>query len=150
MGRSHAMAWVVPVVAVITMGRREEAVPSCGRSRTSSTAYEGGEPHDTLMVMCRSGGRGAMAVNLLAQAGFKQVYNVTDGMEGDTVEDPEQRVSGPAARERLEEFGPAVDLQGRSGPAGASGETMTDRRSGADVAEFSAIIVLGLIARSYC
>jgi rhodanese-related sulfurtransferase len=44
-------------------------------------------PDDTLLVMCRSGGRGAMAVNLLAAAGFKDVYNITDGMEGDVVTD---------------------------------------------------------------
>jgi rhodanese-related sulfurtransferase len=46
------------------------------------------KPEDTLMVMCRSGGRSAMAVNLLAAAGFKNVYNITDGMEGDAVTDP--------------------------------------------------------------
>ncbi|MFC1688880.1 rhodanese-like domain-containing protein [Pseudomonadota bacterium] len=45
-------------------------------------------PPDTILVMCRSGGRSAMAVNLLAQAGFKNVYNITDGMEGDAVKDP--------------------------------------------------------------
>lgn len=33
--------------------------------------------------MCRSGGRSAAAVNLLAGAGFTNVYNITDGMEGD-------------------------------------------------------------------
>ncbi len=38
--------------------------------------------------MCRSGGRSAMAVNLLAKAGFTNVYNIIDGMEGDTVDDP--------------------------------------------------------------
>ena len=37
--------------------------------------------------MCRSGGRSAIAVNLLAQAGFRNVYNIVDGMEGDTVDD---------------------------------------------------------------
>ena len=41
------------------------------------------------MVMCRSGGRSAMAVNLLAKAGFTNVYNIIDGMEGDAVEDPD-------------------------------------------------------------
>ncbi len=41
------------------------------------------KPDDTLMVTCRSGGRSAIACNLLAQAGFKQVYNIVDGMEGD-------------------------------------------------------------------
>ena len=43
---------------------------------------------DTLLVMCRSGGRGAKAVNALAKAGFVNVYNVIDGMEGDKVDDP--------------------------------------------------------------
>ena len=38
---------------------------------------------DVFMVMCRSGGRSAAAVNILAQAGFKNVYNITDGFEGD-------------------------------------------------------------------
>jgi rhodanese-related sulfurtransferase len=46
------------------------------------------KPNDTLMVMCRSGGRSAIAVNFLAQAGFKHAYNITDGMEGDAVVDP--------------------------------------------------------------
>lgn len=46
------------------------------------------KPDDTLLVTCRSGGRGAMAVNALAKAGFKNVYNITDGVEGDTVQDP--------------------------------------------------------------
>ncbi len=44
---------------------------------------------DTLMLMCRSGGRSAIAVNFLAQAGFKHVYNIVDGMEGDAVDDPD-------------------------------------------------------------
>jgi rhodanese-related sulfurtransferase len=49
---------------------------------------------DTLLVMCRSGDRGAMAVNLLAEAGFKNTYNVIDGMEGDLVKDPESDYDG--------------------------------------------------------
>lgn len=53
-------------------------------SRTSKIA----KPEDTLMVMCRSGGRSAIAVNMLATAGFKYVYNIVDGMEGDLVGDP--------------------------------------------------------------
>jgi len=44
--------------------------------------------------MCRSGGRSAIAVNLLAQAGFKNVYNIVDGMEGDTVEDEQSVFAG--------------------------------------------------------
>jgi rhodanese-related sulfurtransferase len=45
-------------------------------------------PTDTLVAMCRSGGRSALAVNALAQAGFEHVYNVIDGFEGDKVDDP--------------------------------------------------------------
>ena len=45
------------------------------------------KPTDHLYVMCRSGGRSAMAVNELAKAGFTQVYNIVDGMEGDLVDD---------------------------------------------------------------
>jgi rhodanese-related sulfurtransferase len=46
------------------------------------------KPNDTIMVMCRSGGRSAIAVNMLAKAGFKHVHNIVDGMEGDPVGDP--------------------------------------------------------------
>jgi len=45
-------------------------------------------PTDTLLVMCRSGDRSAIAVNALAKAGFVNVYNIIDGMEGDLVDDP--------------------------------------------------------------
>lgn len=46
-------------------------------------------PDDTLMAMCRSGGRSAMAVNQLAQAGFRHVFQILDGMEGDAIDDPD-------------------------------------------------------------
>ena len=46
------------------------------------------EPGEPLLLMCRSGGRSAMAVNLLAQAGYTDAWNITDGMEGDLVKDP--------------------------------------------------------------
>jgi hypothetical protein len=45
-------------------------------------------PNDTLLLTCRSGVRSAMAVNLLAPAGFKNTYNIIDGVEGDKVDDP--------------------------------------------------------------
>lgn len=54
-----------------------------------SWAKEWFSPNDTLLVMCRSGGRSALAVNQLLKAGFKDVYNIIDGMEGDMVKDPE-------------------------------------------------------------
>ena len=46
------------------------------------------KPDDTILCMCRSGGRSAAAVNMLAEAGFEKVYTITDGMEGDKVQDP--------------------------------------------------------------
>jgi rhodanese-related sulfurtransferase len=49
---------------------------------------------DVLFVMCKSGGRSAFAVNLLAQAGFQNAYSVTDGFEGDKVKDPESYFKG--------------------------------------------------------
>ncbi|MBZ5856075.1 rhodanese-like domain-containing protein [Flavihumibacter profundi] len=52
------------------------------------------KPGDTVMVMCRSGGRSAIAVNMLAKAGFTKAYNIVDGMEGDTVNDPASVFNG--------------------------------------------------------
>jgi rhodanese-related sulfurtransferase len=50
--------------------------------------------NDIILVTCRSGGRSAMAVNMLAEAGFKNVYNITDGIEGDLVTAPESVFQG--------------------------------------------------------
>jgi rhodanese-related sulfurtransferase len=52
------------------------------------------KPSSTLLVTCRSGERGAMAVNALAKAGFTNVYNITDGVEGEKVKDPESVFEG--------------------------------------------------------
>ncbi len=49
---------------------------------------------DTIMIMCRSGARSAASVNALAKAGFKNVYTITDGFEGDKVKDPESAYHG--------------------------------------------------------
>lgn len=43
--------------------------------------------NQTLLLMCRSGNRTAKAANLLAKAGYKKVYNIYDGFEGDKVKD---------------------------------------------------------------
>jgi rhodanese-related sulfurtransferase len=42
---------------------------------------------DTIFVMCRSGGRSASSVNIMAKAGFINVYNIIDGFEGDSIKD---------------------------------------------------------------
>ena len=49
---------------------------------------------DTVLVTCRSGGRSALAVNFMAKLGYKNVYNITDGFEGDTINDPESLYHG--------------------------------------------------------
>ncbi len=51
-------------------------------------------PDDTLLVTCRSGGRAAMAINMLTAAGFTKAYNILDGMEGDKVHDPDSVFDG--------------------------------------------------------
>lgn len=42
---------------------------------------------DTLVLMCRSGQRSAVAANKLAEAGFSNVYSMVDGFEGEKVAD---------------------------------------------------------------
>ena len=54
-------------------------------------------PNDTILVMCRSGHRSAAAINRMAAIGFKNVYNIHDGFEGDKVADQ----SSPAFGKRM-------------------------------------------------
>ena len=51
-------------------------------------------PDDTILTMCRSGGRSAFAINMLAKVGFAKMYNIIDGFEGDKVDDPESVFHG--------------------------------------------------------
>ena len=39
--------------------------------------------NDRVILVCRSGERSARAADVLAKAGFTQVYNVVEGFEGD-------------------------------------------------------------------
>ncbi|MGC1452377.1 MAG: rhodanese-like domain-containing protein [Candidatus Sulfotelmatobacter sp.] len=59
-----------------------------------SRVKEVAKPEDTIMVTCRSGGRSAIAVNLLAKAGFEHVYQIIDGVEGDAIDDPDSVFQG--------------------------------------------------------
>ncbi len=49
---------------------------------------------DTILVICRSGGRSAAAVNRLAEEGFRNAYSILDGFEGDMVTDPASYYNG--------------------------------------------------------
>jgi rhodanese-related sulfurtransferase len=89
------MAWVIPLLAVTyEWDEKTKQFPARPLPDFVDRVRKVASPQDVLLVMCRSGGRGAVAVNLLAQAGFKQVYNITDGMEGDSVDDPESVFQG--------------------------------------------------------
>jgi rhodanese-related sulfurtransferase len=83
------MAWKIPVVTQsYEWDAEKQQFPMRLLADFVVRVQKAAHPDDTLLVMCRSGGRSAMAVNLLAQAGFTQVYNIIDGVEGDTVKDP--------------------------------------------------------------
>ena len=85
-----AMAWKIPIAAQTYEWDTEKGkFPMKLLPDFVSRVSEVAKPGDTIMVTCRSGGRSAIAVNLLAKAGFTNVYNIIDGMEGDTVDDPE-------------------------------------------------------------
>ena len=87
----HAeMAWNIPVAFVTyhrKAGKFEYAVKP--NPHFVADVKKIARPTDTLLVTCRSGGRSAIAVNMLAAAGFTNVHNIVDGMEGDKVTDRE-------------------------------------------------------------
>ncbi len=96
----HAeMAWNIPV-AFVEYQRKDGKTEYGARPNLDFVAEvkKLTQPTDTLLLMCRSGGRSAMAVNKLAAVGFKNVYNITDGFEGDKVEDPESVFFGKRMR----------------------------------------------------
>ena len=49
---------------------------------------------DIVVLICRSGDRSSRAVNRLAEDGFKRVYTVADGFEGDMSKDGRRNVNG--------------------------------------------------------
>ncbi len=89
------MAWNVPVafVSYKREGGKFTYAPQMNAAFVDQVR-EIAQPGDVLLVTCRSGGRSAMGVNQLAAAGFTNVYNIVDGVEGDTVNDPESVYHG--------------------------------------------------------
>jgi rhodanese-related sulfurtransferase len=57
------------------------------------------QPTDTILVMCRSGHRSAKTVDKLTKAGFKNVYNISDGFEGDKVKDKNDPTFGKRTKD---------------------------------------------------
>lgn len=48
---------------------------------------KGLDKNATVILLCRSGSRSAKAANLLADLGYKKIYSVVDGYEGDKAKD---------------------------------------------------------------
>jgi rhodanese-related sulfurtransferase len=89
------MAWNIPAyLQMYQWDADKKRFPMKPNPDFISQVKELAKPDDSILVMCRSGGRSAMAVNLLAEAGFQNVYNIVDGMEGDAVVDPESVFQG--------------------------------------------------------
>ena len=89
------MAWMIPLaVQSYVWDEAKGQFPMRPLADFVSRVQTIAKPDDTICVMCRSGGRSAMAANLLARAGFKQVFQIVDGMEGDVVTDPDSVFNG--------------------------------------------------------
>ncbi|MCX6924949.1 MAG: rhodanese-like domain-containing protein [Verrucomicrobia bacterium] len=89
------MAWKIPVAGQdYEWDAEKKKFPMKPLMDFVSRVQTIAKPDDTLMAMCRSGGRSAIAVNFLAKAGFKNVYNVIDGMEGDANADSDSVAKG--------------------------------------------------------
>ena len=89
------MAWKIPLaIPVYEWDAAQQRFPWKFLPDFVSRMSQVAKPDDTICALCRSGGRSAMAINLLAQAGYKNVYNIIDGMEGDSVEDPDSVFHG--------------------------------------------------------
>jgi rhodanese-related sulfurtransferase len=89
------MAWKIPVaIQSYEWDAEKHQFPMKPLPDFAARVSEIAKPDDTLMVMCRSGGRSAIAVNMLAKAGFTNVHNIIDGMEGDGNGDSENQAQG--------------------------------------------------------
>jgi rhodanese-related sulfurtransferase len=89
------MAWKIPLAAQSYEWDAEKAqFPMKPLPDFVARVKQVAKPENKILVTCRSGGRSAMAVNALAQAGFKNVYNIVDGMEGDGNGDSDSLAKG--------------------------------------------------------
>lgn len=89
------MAWKIPVaVQSFEWDTEKKQYPVLPIIDFVNRVKEITNKDDILMIMCRSGGRSAIAVNMLAEAGFTNVYQIVDGMEGDVVTDEDSVFKG--------------------------------------------------------
>lgn len=71
-----------------------DANPVFSQSVDKLLAAKGLTKADRVVVMCRSGDRSARAINLLADAGYTNVWNQVEGFEGDMSKDGRRDVNG--------------------------------------------------------
>ena len=75
----HAeMAWNIPVALISYEPKDDKPCSMKPNSRFVDEVKNWAQANETILVMCRSGGRRAMAVNAFAEAGFSNVYNIID------------------------------------------------------------------------
>lgn len=103
------MAWNVPLAFVTYQREAGKTKHSVQWNPDFVDEVKGlAQPDDVLLVTCRSGDRGAMAVNQLAAAGFTKAFNIVDGVEGDKVDDPGSVFHGKRMRNGWKNFAPWV------------------------------------------
>jgi len=89
------MAWNVPLaLQVYEWDPAKKQFPMKANPDFVAQVKQLANPGDTILLMCRSGGRSALAVDALARAGFTNAYNITDAMEGDEIHDPDSVFQG--------------------------------------------------------
>ena len=96
----HApMAWNIPfAVLAYDWSEERQGFPWELNKGFVEAVLEQFDRDDTILVSCRSGGRAAMAIDKLAEAGFTHAYNVLDGMEGSRISDPDSVFDGMRMR----------------------------------------------------
>ena len=92
---SPPMAWRIPVATQSYQWDPEKKqYPMSPLLDFADRVKSVAKPDDTILVTCRSGGRSAIACNMLAKDGFTKVNNIIDGMEGDKNGDSDSTPQG--------------------------------------------------------
>ncbi|MEQ1696919.1 MAG: rhodanese-like domain-containing protein [Hyphomicrobiaceae bacterium] len=101
-GYTEAVDGVVPFVDMSQFGEWDDKAgrfkldgnPVFSQTVEKLLAKKGLTKADKVILMCRSGDRSAKGVDLLAAAGFTNVYNQIEGFEGDLSKDGRRTVNG--------------------------------------------------------
>ena len=94
-----AMAYNIPLLFIAYTWNAEKKQPGVRPNPDFAARVQTlFKPDDTILMLCRSGGRSALAANALIKAGYTTVYNIVDGFEGDKVDDPGSAYHGKRMR----------------------------------------------------